>query len=286
MKKVFVLLFIVCSASFLHAQEIVNYFEVASNIATPVKVKTNLGTYYFYGGESIQGQITSLTAYDANGYMIVQNSYYKSEWNSNHTYHYRYYRFESIYNSTSSSDSDAEHDSPSNRNLDGLSDVMVKASHIKVRGIPNLQVRGGWAAQYGEFIALKGEVAGTASIGINCGIGKNFFEKTDSYTNTEKSNSLFAELFLSVNLNNNGYNSFVLGLHYGSSCYSENFFGVQFEYSHFFENAPRLGYFIDGFFGEGISSDDFFFNIGAGISWKLFVNLQREEANRSIGLLN
>ena len=129
-----------------------------------------------------------------------------------------------------------------------------------------MQIRGGWDNRYGEYLSFRGEVGGKASVGIAAGIGKNFFAD-------ETENSYFAELFISVNVNNSGYSSYsITASHFGATWDYDNLFGIQFEYSHFFEKIPRLGYFVDLFLGGSMITDDFYPGIGAGISWKLFYN--------------
>lgn len=270
MKKIAFLIVLFSLCSTMKAQEIINFFEVAENIAKPVTIKTNLGTFKIYGGEKISGTIYSLTAYDANGNKIVQNSYYKSEWNSSHTYHYRYYRFKDVYSSSSqSSQSESNSGYRPNRTAqevgNQLGNSLARGMGVDIDGTPNLQVRGGWAWRYGEYVSLKTELGGMAGLVFAGGYGKDLINEGWSSEDV----SWFAELSAYISSDEDGYDSFSFGLLYASTLGYDEILGVQFEYSHFFEDAPRLGYFINGFWGVLHSTDRLCFNVGAGLSIKL-----------------
>ncbi len=57
----------------IHAQsgEFVNYFTVSSEIAQPVTIQTNLGTFTFIGTYCLKGKIENILAVDINGNRIV-----------------------------------------------------------------------------------------------------------------------------------------------------------------------------------------------------------------------
>lgn len=284
MKKTVLFICFVCCAFFLQAQEIINYFEVGDNIATPVTIKTNLGTFQIYGGESIRGAITSLSAYDADGDLIVQNSYYKSEWNSAHTYHYRYYRFLSVYNSSSPNNNPSSSSSSNDnmrRSIEHVKraqsqyiDYAASLAGIEMRGYPNFQIRAGASLTYGEFVALQAELGGAGGWILGGGIGKDFFRG-------EESLAWYADLGM---YSGNEDNLFVMGFMIGKSIVSApnlakrivsnddkgRFLlgsGMYIGWEHYFEDIPRLGFFLLG--QIGIGSVD----IRAGISWKLFAKL-------------
>lgn len=223
------------------AQEIINHFEVGSNIAKPVTIKTNLGTFEINGGEQITGNISSLTAYDANGNKIVQNSYYKSEWNSSHTYHNRYYRFTDIYKTSTQSSND-------NDTYGGdYGGYGSNGRHFSPRGLrvvdgtPNLQIRGGWAYRYGEFVSFRAELGSAAGIALAGGYGKNYFAQEGQYS----TNSYFLDVLFFINSDLDGYDSYSFGMQKGGWWDGFDYYAFHFEYSHFFEDFPHLGYFMN-----------------------------------------
>lgn len=271
--------------SYIYAQEIVNYFEVANNIATPVTIRTNLGTFQIKGGETIRGTITSLTAFDANGNWIVQNSYYKSEWNSAHTYHYRYYRFESTYNQSTSNGSNSSKSSSNNnieRSIDQASQGISRAqgqfinaassmADIPMRGYPNLQIKGGIAVTYGEFVGLQAELGGKGGWILGGGIGKDYIRGCDSL-------SWYTDLGMYMG---DESNLFVMGVIIGKSIIDAPNWasgmidsrlllgsGMYIGWEHYFWSVPRLGFFAIVQFNIGS------YDIRAGVSWKIFAKIR------------
>ena len=290
MKKIlFLTIWYLATNAFVGAQEIINYFEVASNIATPVTIKTNLGTFQINGGETIRGTITSLTAFDADGNWIVQNSYYKSEWDSKHTYHYRYYRFESTYNQSSSnnnkSSKSSSNNNKSNNNLERsigqasqsitraqskFIDEAASMSAVPMDGYPNLQIRGGISIAYGELVGIQAELGGEGGWILGGGIGKDYIRGSDSL-------SWYADLGMYMGDEDN---LFVMGFIFGKSILDapnwtsgkihSRFLlgsGMYLGWEHYFEDIPRLGIFVTGQLNLGS------FDLRAGISWKLFARL-------------
>ena len=275
MRKIVLIFCFMCCSSILNAQEIINYFEVGGNIATPVTIKTNLGTFQIYGGESISGAITSLSAYDADGDLIVQNSYYKSEWNSTHTYHYRYYRFLSTYNSSSSDNNNSS--SPrsygngdnsiiSDETARNMGRAFAKLSFIETEGSPNLQVREGISFNYSDYVSLKAELGGAGGLALSAGYGTHLLDVSDQ--------TFYIGAALFIANDNNGYNSFsFLGVIYGVGTDGVQMMDLLLlEYSHHFKSIPRLGYYLNASVGSNFN-DEFHFNVGFGLSWKLFAKL-------------
>ena len=284
MKKLCTVLLLIVLETVVYAQEIINFFEVANNIATPVTIKTNLGTFQINGGETIRGSITSLTAFDANGNRIVQNSYYKSEWNSSHTYHYRYYRFESTYNQSTSNNNNSSKSSSSNnieKSIGQASQSITRAqgqfidaaagmSAVQMDGYPNLQIRGGISIAYGEFVGLQAELGGKGGWILGGGIGKDLIRGSDSL-------SWYADLGMYMGDEDN---LFVMGFIFGKSILDapnwtsgkihSRFLlgsGMYLGWEHYFEDIPRLGFFIIGQLNFGS------YDLRAGISWKIFAKL-------------
>lgn len=285
MKRLCTIIILIAIEAAACAQEIINYFEVSNNIATPVTIRTNLGTFQINGGEKIEGNITSLSAYDANGNLIVQNSYYKSKWNSSHTYHYRYYRFESTYNQSTYSGNNSSKTSSNNnfeRSIGQASQSVSRAqgqfidaaavmSDIPMSGYPNLQVRSGISVAYGELIGLQAELGGKGGWILGGGIGKDYIRDIDSL-------SWYIDLGMYMG---DEENLFIMGVIFGKSILDAPNLtsgkinsrvllgsGMYLGWEHYFEDIPRLGFFVIGQLNIGS------YDLRAGISWKLFAKLQ------------
>ena len=139
------LLFLVTFANNGFSQEIINYFEVASNIAKPVTMKTGKGTYTIWGGERIDGNLGWIEAYDANGNKIVNNTPYKTEIGTNKPT-IRRYRFQTLYKSTPSNTSNQSNSGSWGKDVGRkLSDVADQGFGIPQEGYPNLQIRAGFS---------------------------------------------------------------------------------------------------------------------------------------------
>lgn len=171
-----------------YSQEIINYFQVDDNIATPVIIHTSKGKFSIYGGERIDGNLYGITAYDANGNKIVQNTPYKTETASGEPT-IRYYYFKNTYKSSEEYDTDTDYEenngSYDNYGSDSgswgtqlgqkLNNATDRARMVYMEGYPNLQVRAGWSAQFGEIISLKAELGQMGGSVLAGGVGKNLF---------------------------------------------------------------------------------------------------------------
>lgn len=263
MKKVVLVIALTMCHLIVSAQDIINYFEVASNIAKPVTMKTAKGTYKIYGGERIDGNLGWVEAYDANGNWIVNNTPYKTEIGSNKAT-IRHYRFQTLYNSSSSSSKSNNRSTSSSTGSEigrKLGNAVGIGMTMDLEGFPNLQVRGGWALKYGEYVAFKAELGGFAGLVLAGGYGPNWFKERDTH-------ALFGDLGMYFAGDEDGFDVYSFGFHYEQTNNSDAMFGFMFEYSHHFEDLPRIGYYLNVCFGIN-PADALVFNIGAGVSFKL-----------------
>lgn len=250
------------SVNSVHSQDIINYFQVSDNIAKPVTIKTNLGTYKIYGGERIDGNLYSVTAYDANGNKIVQNTPYKTETATGKPT-IRYYHFKTIYQSeTVTEPNNNRYNSYSNQPNSGITDHMSnyarQASRYYIEGYPNLQVRVGYSLIATETLSVKIQLGGMGGYNLIGAVGKNIFR------------------------NDGGLSMFYGGVgYYSGDTYNDISFSVLFgasrdfflcgelEYSYYFDAIPRLGLFVAGRLGCYFSYS-FMLDLHGGITWKLF----------------
>lgn len=159
------------------ADDEVNYFEVASNIAKPVTIKTNLGDYSFYNNFTLHGHISRIEAFDANGNRIVNTQPYKWEAGKGH-----WFKFDRIYTSPYSSESDSGIYStrPNTRNSGSTAwntfkGAMTLASYSD--NSCNIQFRGGWSSYNAENISTKINLFGMYFTGV---LGKDVFQKMEA----------------------------------------------------------------------------------------------------------
>lgn len=152
----------------------VSYFEVSPNIAQPVTIKTNLGTFSFSGSYTLNGHVSRLEAFDAHGNRIVNTQPYKSSIGTSGVVNW--YRFSDIYgNSSPSSSSSSSYSRPSeSASWQLFQGVMGLGSYSD--DAYNLQVRGGWSRYHAENISLKGGLAGMYLMGT---LGKDFINKNE-----------------------------------------------------------------------------------------------------------
>lgn len=257
------LLFLVTFANNGFSQEIINYFEVASNIAKPVTMKTGKGTYTIWGGERIDGNLGWIEAYDANGNKIVNNTPYKTETGTNKPT-IRRYKFQTLYKSTSSSSSNQSNSGNWGTQIGSkMADYASRAAAISQEGYPNLQIRAGYSILMAEYVSAKAELGGVGGFVLSGGYGKDLFVKQEDghswyagvgyYGGDEDFDFSFDVTFIN------------------SSIVQDMLLMAELEFSYFF-GGSRFGLFADAQFGACIYQEKFTFNIGGGVTWKLFSN--------------
>lgn len=285
-KVLLTILFFMCTFV-INAQDVINYFKVSSNIAKPVTIHTNKGKYKIWGGERIDGNLYSVRAYDANGNQIVENTPYKWESSTNKPT-IRYYYFKSTYSSstnkntnsnsyntygTYNSSSQSSSGYRTNSFTNNLEKGAREARYFDIEGYPNLQVRLGWSAHFGEIVTLKGQLGSYSGWVLAGGVGKNFF---DMYLPCKISWFVEAGYYIGFDGHDITFNS-IGGRN--QSHPKDPMIGVLIEYSYFFENSvPRLGLFASGqyglYFGMEVNETSDIITKAAwdfriGIAWKV-----------------
>lgn len=153
---------------------------------------------------------------------------------------------------------------------EGIGRILAKGMFIEREGYPNLQLRAGYSFWVGPYLSLKAELGKAAGISVEAGIGKKF--KADILTR-----------YMGLGFRaGNGITDISFGIKLGqvvekvfvdiSEPGKDNlFFCFYLDYSHFFENTPRLGYYL----GAGLGTTDFSspptFEFHLGISYKILV---------------
>lgn len=273
MKKTILFVLFAVTTSISNAQDIINYFQVGDDIVTPVTIHTSKGKFTIYGGERIDGNLYGITAYDANGNKIVQNTPYKTETATGEPT-VRYYYFKSIYNSSSNNydsydSSYNESDSYDNDYSSGaggsniaekMGNYARQASRYHMDGYPNLQIRVGYSYLSTEALSIKIQLGGMGGFNLSGGVGYDLFHKSRGWT------LFYGGVGYYSGDTNNDISFNVL---FGASLDRSFFLCGELEYSYFFDAVPRLGLFVAGRLGVYFSYS-FMFDAHAGISWKLF----------------
>lgn len=290
-KTVYYLLFFVLGCSNVTwAQDVINYFEVGDEIATPVTIHTSKGEFTIVGGEMIEGNLYGITAYDVFGNKILENTPYKTDIKTGQPT-IRYYSFRSLYPSSEEASEEIEEyensqNSYKNNNygLDGgswgtqlgnnMNNAVDRAIIIPMRGYPNLQVRTGYSIQFGEIIGLKAQLGGMGGYNLAGGIGKNLFN------NNQDDLSWYAEVGW---YGGDEYNDVSFDVILGNNFNSDLLLAALLEYSYYFDigRSPRLGVYVSGqyglFVGQRMTSfSSFIYNAAwdfkIGLTYKLFSN--------------
>lgn len=269
------------------SQDIINYFEVSKNIAKPVTIKTSKGTFKIYGGERIDGNLSWLEAYDANGNKIVNNTPYKTDIGTNKPT-IRYYRFSMLYKPSSTTPSTPP--STTNNNNTGaeigerigqsLNDFALKASQVPMKGYPNFQIRIGYSMDKYEFLGLHYEFGEMGGMYLSGAAGK-----TMTAIDVDEKLKWMAGMGWYVG---NKHNTVDFGVFFGTGFTIgidpfENPYkitkvdldptkvtmGFELMYSHWFSFHPRLGLYMIAQGGICIEAPAFDFDLKMGIAYKI-----------------
>ena len=169
-------------------QTYINYFTVKDNIAQPVTIYTNLGTYKFSGSYTLYGHISRLSACDANGNKIVNTQPKKRSYSTNKNKPMEFwYVFDMIYSSSGSSYSTGYY----SNNYDGGSTddalaaagaaAVVAAGALVFVGAANsdwdeyrtrIDIDPIWGQKLGKY-GVSVSWRGKSVLGLTAGIGKD-----------------------------------------------------------------------------------------------------------------
>lgn len=186
MKKFFTLIASALIALSAMAEDQATYLIVGSDICSPITVKCWDGnTYKVYDQVRIEGLTQPREAYDCQGRSIVMPLGDVKTKSGSNGYHYRYYRFEMIYDSYESQgygnsySRDREIEESANRTGDAVRSGMsglaglasVTAQYQDGEAYPGLSLVAGMSRGYGEFARLRLCHSGCQ---LYAGIGKDW----------------------------------------------------------------------------------------------------------------
>lgn len=183
MKKILLLLFVTLSLnSVVKGQDVITYFSAGPNICTPVKVKTNLGTFYVYDDEkAVNGYVSSIEAWDCQGRKILDLEPDRRHVGTTKPDKY-WYVFNTLYPESSQNESNYNNEdtsySSSNSNTgsswDKLIDNVGRGTQFYDPAYPNFTLQAGVSRVHGEFIRGKACLGGRTGFVLYGGIGQDF----------------------------------------------------------------------------------------------------------------
>lgn len=244
-----VLLFFLLASYNVRAQrQVINYLSAGSNICTPVKVKTNLGTFDVYHSETrVTGNISSIEAWDCNGRKILDLE--ADRWSNPSSGPYeRWYVFNTLY-PESSSNNYGDYSGGTNHNV-GTNWAKSAQYHaqIPLEGYPNLQLQVGASRLYGDFARLKFCGGGEGGFACYAGIGKDHFFKGEY-----KNRLLWHAAVGYYNSLDDENCDFTFCISYAqTSMLKDKVMGLDATFSYYFGDSTRFGLFIGG--GGGVTS--------------------------------
>lgn len=278
MKHSLLFLFLLASSICLSAQTRpeLNYFYVSDNIAKPVTVKTQTGSFKVYTEYTYRGHISRIEAFDAHGNRIVNTQPKKkhisldSDRNSPNEY---WYVFDSIYEDSNSYDNSGANQAQvynsantNNGNQTGTWNHPYEYNPYRdmlYERASNLQARLG-TGLLGESFELRGEL-GVHAVGFTAfaGIQKDLiFFKNENTTFIDGFNAGLGCYFGGLK------NTFALNLQFGEQFRIGDYFVVGLQYSHFFNK--RIGAFLDcNFGGKGAGYKNFLATVQGGVAFKI-----------------
>lgn len=274
--SVVIFLYFVCSSLYVFAQTRpeYHYFTVSDNIAKPVTVKTQSGSFKIYNSYTYRGHISRLEAFDAHGRRIVNTQPQKksiprsTDYSKPMEYWYVFDMIYEDYDTQSESDNipRSNKTEPQVYARDQQSEQQYDYNPYwdqLFSGNSNLQVRLG-TGLLGEILELRGEL-GEYAFGFTAfaGVQKDLlFFKNDNESFIDGLNAGLGCYFGGLK------NTFTLNLQYGDNWRSGQYIVVGFQYSHFFNR--RLGLFIDTCAGgHGAGFKQFMVSAQGGIAFKI-----------------
>ena len=241
------------------AYEEATFLIVSGNLSTPITVKCSNGETYKVWDEYRINELTSVSsAYDYNGnQIVVPGSSYDRKTGTN-GYHYRYYRFSMLYDSSSSSSSSSYSSGSSNyssnsgynvgRNIGaGLASLeAISASYEDGNAYPGLHLALGASKSYGEFARLRMCAGGFMLYG---GIGKDYL------LDGVNSDKLLWHAGFGLYFSFGGYepNSDIsFGFSFAeNAAWEGKSMMIDLDYTHWFGESQRFGVFAGGGIGWG-----------------------------------
>lgn len=254
--------------------------EVGGNLATPLKVQTDHGTYTLYSSLTLDGAVSVRSATDANGNRVVvpqgsTKTHAVTKGDKHYSESVRTYHFGMIYNSSTSSSSSSSSSSSYNSSssssssnesvADHFGRAATSVMHYETDGYPNVNVKLGWSWLMGENVQLKTCLGGMGGFVLYGGVGSEFAYGKNLNWNVGVGYYL--------NVDADGYSDLDLGFAFGKSCHYDGYvFTGNLSYTYFFDWAEKwFGVFAGADLGLALGGDlKFVWNVEVGVAVKLW----------------
>lgn len=273
------LLICMSSVKCLAESRIINKIQYGGEVCGPVTIKCSLGSFTVYNGQTIEGNMSYLEAWDCKGNKILDSSYDSYHYNSETRITVRYYNFTKLWDTSSSSSNGNYYDgqyshgyesiasNAADRFVDGWGNLMRAGQGISAEGVPFLSVDLGMSVFYGEFFRANFATPGMTGVIFYSGIGKDWiFDRKNS-----------AKFLWHVGMGmllNVDRSHFHLGLVVGENpiCYNQGLL-IEFVYHQFFGRSKRFGFVLGTGVGLGnfkATDPDLIWDVQAGLAVKLW----------------
>lgn len=268
-----VLVACVCSVEGQARGTIVNIITCGGEVCGPVTIKCSQGSFTVYNGQTIEGNLLNLEAWDCRGNKILDTSYDSYHYNSETGITERYYNFTRLRDDGGDTDdytyssSYGSESSLGKQIVDGWSDIMRRGQGIDVEGVPFLSMDLGMSVFYGEFVRANFATAGMTGFLFYGGVGK------DWVFNKRNSDKFLWHAGIGMLLNFDT-SHFHLGLVFGENpvCYNYGLL-CEFVYHQFFGDTKRFGFVLGAGVGPGnfkAKDPDLVWDVQLGFAVKLW----------------
>lgn len=283
------LLCLLTSPLTLSAQEVVNIFQVGSDICEPVTLKTSKGDYTFRSSITIYGNISWFEAYDCQGNQIVNPSGSTSTASGQATV--RTYVLKTLYESSSSSSSSYSSNTQesSQRVIENtithvgssMGRFASSMAYWPAAGYPNLTLNLGASHLFGEFARLKACLGGAGGFILYGGVGKDWIFKGENHEKL----SWHCGLGYYGSWGYDSEHEFDMGITFSETPVCPGYaLSLDLSYSYFFGDTTRFGLIGGAGIGVGRIKDifemqtqdrfagKFVWDVTLGIAVKLFAS--------------
>ena len=167
----------VCTVDGYARGGIINIITYGGEVCGPVTIKCSQGSFTVYNGQTIEGSLLNLEAWDCRGNRILDTSYDTYHYNSETGITERNYHFTRLWDDGGGY-TDGNTYTPSyepslgKQIADGWGEIMRMGQGIDAEGVPFLSVDLGMSVFYGEFLRANFATAGMTGFLFYTGVGK------------------------------------------------------------------------------------------------------------------
>lgn len=262
----------VCTVDGYARGGIINIITYGGEVCGPVTIKCSQGSFTVYNGQTIEGNLLNLEAWDCRGNRILDTSYDTYHYNSEtgiteRNYHFTQLRDDGGGYTDGNTYTPSYEPSLGKQIADGWGEIMRRGQGIDVEGVPFLSMDLGMSVFYGEFVRANFATAGMTGFLFYTGVGKDWiFDRRNS---DKFLWHVGVGMLLNLDLSH-----FHLGLVVGENplCYNQGLL-CEFGYHQFFGDSKILGFVLGAGVGLGnfkAKDPDMVWDVQVGLAVKLW----------------